>query len=416
MKKPLQDMVNTRMRPTGRVVSFASDQPRVSVPKRSRYLLWSVAVFSIAFLLLALSFLFGSARVDVFPKIQVVELNENLSASKSQENGGLLFDLVVISGEESKALTATEKKEVAEKASGTAVIFNSYNSTSQRLDVDTRLSGSNGKLYKTKTATTVPGMKTNGTPGSVEVPIYAVEAGVEYNSGPLDFQIVGFKGTPKYDKFKVRTKTDTEITGGFRGETLVLSETEKQSAADELKAKLEAELFKKATGQLPDGFILWPEAAIFTVDRIDQPLGTEKLTLTVAGTLYGLLFDKSEITKKIAEKKLVDYDGSDIYIENIHNLKFTLAPTGGDMTLKDLPTVSFNLSGSAEVVWRLDAEKFATDLAGQSKKDFISILSQYQNIDRAELSLRPVWQRTLPEEVEKIEVKVNYPEEPSDNP
>lgn len=373
-------------------------------------MLWSVAIFSAAFLLLALSFLFGQAKVEVYPKTEAITLNENFSAVKVSENDSLVFDLVVISGKESETVEANAERELSEKAAGTVVIFNSYSSASQRLDIDTRLSGSNGKLYKTQKQITVPGMKADGTPGSVEVPIYAAEAGEEYNAGPLDFQIVGFQGTPKYEKFKVRTKTETAITGGFIGTSLVATEADKQAAVNKLQTTLKEKLFKKAIGQIPDGFILFKDAAAFVVDKIDLPLGQTELLVTVEGTLYGLLFNEQELTKKIAEKKLAGYDGSEIYIHNIRDLDFTLAPVG-DVSLQEMTSISFNLSGSVPVVWKLDVEKFTAELRGRNRKDFVSILSQYQNIDHAELTLFPLWLRTIPDQPDKIEVRVNYPAE-----
>lgn len=404
-----QDIVNTRpIRRERRIESETVVYEKIPIHARSRYMLWAVAIASLAFLLLALSFFWASAEIQVFPKIEDTQLNENLSANKDTA-GELTFDLVVLSGEKSKELTASEEKELTTRASGSAIIFNAYSSAPQRLDIDTRLSGSNGKLYKTKTATTVPGMKTDGTPGSVEVEIYATEPGEEYNSGPLDFNIVGFKGTPKYEKFKVRSKPNTEISGGFRGVSMVASDADKQTAVGELKTALEEELFNKAKDQIPAGFILFRDAAYFRVNKVDMPLGQEELKLTLSGTLQGILLKEEELTKKIATKKITDYQEEDVFISNIRDLKFSLS-SPADTALTEAPIISFNLSGPAQIVWKLDEEKFKADLLGQPKKSFSAILSQYKNINRAELSLSPLWSRTLPEKLEKLDVVINYPE------
>src|SRR3989344_6062534 len=111
-----------------------------------------------------------------------------------------LWLVAIISGEESKVVQDTKTKDVIEKAKGTVLIYNNFSSVPQRLDIDTRLEGSNGKIYKTVKKIVVPGMRSSA-PGSVEVGIYAAAGGEEYNSGPLDFTIFGFKGTPKYSKF-----------------------------------------------------------------------------------------------------------------------------------------------------------------------------------------------------------------------
>src|SRR3989344_2917374 len=79
-----------------------------------RYGLWVVAGISILFFLFALSFFFAHASVLVTPKSVEVTFNENLSANKdSSISDGLSFDLVVISGEETKTIPATEAKDTS---------------------------------------------------------------------------------------------------------------------------------------------------------------------------------------------------------------------------------------------------------------------------------------------------------------
>src|SRR3989344_9506234 len=159
--------------------------------------LWGVALISVVFFLFALSFLFTKAEVTVNPKIEDLILNENLSATKDASSDNLPFEVVIIPGQEERIVAGGELKDVSLSAKGTAIIYTSYSSATQRLDINTRLEGSNGKIYKTEKTVVVPGMK-GAVPGSIEVGIYGAETGEEYNSGPLDFKIFGFKGTPKY--------------------------------------------------------------------------------------------------------------------------------------------------------------------------------------------------------------------------
>ena len=292
---------------------------------KSRYMLWSVALVSVVFCLFALSFLFSKAEILVNPKTEDVVLNENLSAGKDSSTNGLSFDLVVISGEENATVKTSGEKDVKETATGTIVIYNAFSSSSQVFSVDTRLEGSNGKIYKTQTKTTVPGMSKNGTPGSVEVKIYGAEAGQEYNSTPLDFKIFGFKGTPKYSKFYGRSKG--EITGGFKGKAPAVSDTDKVTAINDLTTTLQTKLLKKATDQIPSGFILFKDAVFLNIDNTNIPFTAKdnNLIITLKGTLYGLLFNEQKVTKKIAEDNINKYDGSDVFIPNIRDLTFKLA-------------------------------------------------------------------------------------------
>lgn len=385
--------------------------------KGARHTLWLMAIISLIFFLFAVSYLFSKATVTVNPKIEDVVLNENLSASRDGNTDILPFNLVVISGEENKIVETTLEKDISEKAEGVVVIYNAFSFSPQRLDIDTRLEGSNGKIYKTKTKTTVPGVSKTDTPGSVEVSIYAVEAGAEYNSIPLDFKILGFKGTPKYSKFYARSKG--EISGGLKGKFPSISETEKGSLVNELQAALLAKLFKKASDQTPGGFILFKNAAFLNIDdsRIDFTSAKDKmLPIQLKGTLYGLLFDEQKLTKKIAEDNIENYDGSAVYIPNIRDLTFSL-PTGQtgisgkeNTSFGDVKNINFNLSGTAKIVWKFDRDLLAPELLGKSKKDFSQILSQYPNIDSALLSISPIWVSSLPGKIKDIKIIVNYPE------
>ena len=374
---------------------------------RSRYMLWSVALISAVFCLFALSFLFSKAEILVNPKTEDVVLNENLSASKDSSTNGLSFDLVVISGEENATVKTSGEKDVKEMARGTIVIYNAFSFSPQAFSVDTRLEGSNGKIYKTQTKTTVPGMSKNGTPGSVEVKIYGAEAGQEYNSAPLDFKIFGFKGTPKYSKFYGRSKG--EIAGGFKGKAPAVSDTDKVTAINDLTTTLQTKLLKKAIDQIPSGFILFKDAVFLNIDNTNVPFTAKdnNLIITLKGTLYGLLLNEQKLTKKIAEDNIDKYDGSDVFLPNIRDLTFKLA-NQDNISSGDVKNIDFNLSGSAKIVWKLDVNKFTADLLGKSKKDFSQILSQYVNINSATLTISPIWKTSIPDQDKDIKVIVNY--------
>jgi len=379
---------------------------------KSRYMLWFVALVSVAFCFFAFSFLFSKAEIRVDPKIKDVVLNENLSASKDSNADGLSFDMMVIPDEESAIVKASGEKDVAIKAMGTVCIFNKFSSSSQKLSIDTRLEGSNGKIYKTQKEITVPGMNKSSTPVCpIEVGIYATEAGQEYNSSsPLDFSIFGFKGTSKYSKFIIRSKPGTEITGGFVGKAPDISDADKATVILSLKNSIQEKLLQKATDH-PSTVVLFKDAVFTNIDDSNVSLVLNKdssATLTLKGTLYGFLFDEQKLTKKIAENNIDKYDGSEIYIPNIRDLTFSLS-NKNNISFDNVKNIDFNLSGPAKIIWKLDVNKFTTDLLGKSKKGFNLLLSQYSNIDSATLTLSPFWKMSIPDKTKDIKIIVNYP-------
>jgi len=389
-------------------VKESREAPR-KIKDRPRSMLWFVAIISLVFFLFALSYLFSKATVTVNPKVQELVLDENLSASRDGSTEALSFDLVVISGEENKIVRATEEKDVSLKAEGVVVIYNAFSSASQLLSIDTRLEGSNGKIYKTKKQINVPGMAKDGIPGSVEVGIYASQADEGYNSAPLDFKIFGFKGTPKYSKFYARSKG--AITGGLKGKLLIISDSQKASVINEMKTNLQIQLFKKATDQIPSGFILFKDAVFLDTDPNSIDFTSSKdnlLPIKLKGTLYGILFDEQKLSKKIALDSIENYDDSGVYLPNIRDLTFSLSSKNNN-SFADVKNIEFNLSGPAKIVWRFDGDKLAGELLGKSKKDFNQILAQYSNVDSAESQLSPFWKMSFPNKIKNIKVIVNYP-------
>ena len=394
-------------------INVAEFRPEYARNKnRSRYFLWFIALLSLVFCFFAISLMLAKATVLVNPKIVNVNVNENLSATKDSNTSGLSFDLVVIPGQETETVQATGEKNVSTSATGTVVIFNSYSTSPQTLSVDTKLLGSNGETYKTQTKTIVPGMSKDGTPGQVQVGIYAAAPGQAYNSGPLDFTIMGFKGTAKYSKFIVRSETNTQISGGFVGLAPDIAPADEAIALSNLKDTLQKNLSMKAIAQIPDGYILYKDAVFLNTDdsnltSVYNPDGTA--TLTLSGTLYGVILNMQDLTQKIATDNIENYDGSDVYIPNIKNLVFSLS-TPADISLSTAQNINFTLTGPAQIVWKVDTNKFMSDLLGQPKNNFSQILSKYPNIDSATLTIIPVWKMSIPSQSKNVKVVVNYPQ------
>lgn len=382
-------------------VSYRNDRPK------NHRGIWVVATVAIVFFLFALSYFFARGEITLSPKIKEVNLNQNFSAVSGGVDDVLPFNMVAISGEEKQEVSAGEERQVSIPATGQVVIYNNFSQVPQKLDINTRLEGSNGKLYKTAKAVTVPGLA-GTTPGKVEVGVYGAEPGDSYNSKPLDFKIFGFKGTPKYEKFYARSTGD--LSGGFIGKSKVPTAEDRSKAEAELKDKLRADLWQKANNQIPEGFILFKDAVILDIDNGGAPTAETTAsgsTISIKGTLYGALFSVDKLSKKIVEDSIDLKEGEDVYISNLNDLTFKFSDL--NTTLKDVKTLNFSLSGVAKFVWRVDEKSLMQDLLGRKKKEFNQVLLKYPNIDSASLSLSPVWNRTLPSKEKDIKILVNYP-------
>lgn len=371
--------------------------------------LWFLALVAIVFLTFALSLFFSSAKVVIYPKEKELVLDTSFTAVKDGTNDSDLdFDTVSLVGEDSKNVATTTLEDSNISARGKAIIYNSFSTTAQKLAINTRLEGSNGKMYKTTVATVIPGMSKDKVPGLVEVDIYGAEAGVEYNSTPLDFKLFGFKGGPKYEKIYGRGKGD--IAGGFKGKVPVLTEEEKTKLRNELTTSLKSKLLKKVSDQLPAGFLLFKDGAFFDIDPNPSFVMGENNTvsMTMKGTINCVLFNEKYLTKFIAQKTLHDYQNEDVYIPNIQNIVFELTNKDA-INVVNSKNIDFSLKGNIKIVWKVDVDSMKSKFLGLDKKSFNNVLSKYPNIGSADLIVRPLWISSLPEKEKKITISVQYP-------
>lgn len=373
----------------------------------SKYVLWIIAIVCIGALLFAVSFLLVKAKVTIVPKSIDVVLDQQLSLNKDDKSSDLYFSLVSLEGEEKKNFESGEAKDVSIPAIGKVIIYNSYSKNSQNLDINTRLEASNGKIYKTDKKISVPGLSSDGNPGKIEVGIYASENGESYNSEPLDFKILGFKGNPKYNKIYARSVGS--ISGGFVGKINTLSDIEKAGAFSELEKSLKEKLSSRVEDQIPEGFLLYDKAIFF--DVLDESIGkasTEnEVEVSVKGKLYGFLVNEKVLTTKIAKNIIEKYKDEDLYIKDIQNLDFNI--TNAEGISEDIKNLSVKLAGNTKFIYKVDPQQVSADLLGKNKKYFNQIMSDYLNIESANLELFPPWMSVLPNKIEKINIVVNYP-------
>jgi len=312
---------------------------------------------------------FSSATVKVTPHQEFIDVDKELN---------LNFEIIQLEREESQSVTATEVVADGQKAKGQVVIYNTYSSNPQRLLIETRLETPDGKIYKTEKALVVPGN------GSVELTVYADKPGPEYNIGLTDFNIVGFKGTSRYEKIYGRSKT--EMTGGAKENSLVVSEKDIANAKNNLKQKIENYLKEKITQQKPAEYLLYENALkIDFTDSFSDPIFKEK------GKATGFLLKKDDLTKILTENK------EEISIVNLEKLDFNLISANATTS-----KITFSLKGKVHLVWDIDTDSLADSLIETKDKNYQYVFKKYPGIDRAEIIFKPVWWNWMPSDKSRI--------------
>lgn len=342
------------------------------------------------------------AKVEITPYQEIVKIDSRLVASaKVSEGGGLTFETVELDADDTKTVVATGFSSDGEKASGKITVYNKHGSGSLRLIANTRFETPEGKIYRIKNPVTVPGM------GSVDVTVYADDAGSSYNIGLTDFTVPGLKDTPMYSDIYARSKT--EITGGSNGNTRIIKSDDIEKARTEAKSSVSKLLAAAVIGKKPEGYIFYDKAMqVDYVESSNNPKPGDdpnKAIFKVKGVATGFLFSESALSGELVEdnkrssRRPIGGSG-DVYIANLEDLDFKLLSYDEEDS-----DMRFSITGDALVVWNVDENTIKDDLVKAKKEDYNDIFQKHTNIENVNIIISPSWWKRIPKDKSRIEIK-----------
>ncbi len=367
------------------------------------------AVILIVFGIVVWSTAFYSAFISIHLKHSKVALNNQEFHSAADTPDLVPYQIMSLSEQASVKITPTGEKRVTQKASGPIVVYNNFKTQPQILVKNTRFESADGKIYRIDRQIVIPGIKKvsgKDVPGSVEVTVYADEAGSDYNIGLTDFTIPGFKGSPQYQKFYGRSKA--AMKGGASGMIKTISDADREAAKTSLTKSLTDKLTAKAKTQKPKGTVLYPKAMFFTfIDSVDDnAASTEKdVSFTLKGELGVILFNEDELSRSIVKTNGEVTADEKIAIDKIESLDFEWKIPMSSVPDKTA-TLDFTLSGPANAVWVVDINSFKNKLAGTSNSGYPKIVSEFPGIEKVtKNSISPFWMNTYPKDTTKIYIE-----------
>ena len=382
-----------------------------------KYAIWIVVVAVVLFLLIFSSFIiFSGATITLTPRNQTVSVDDTFSAHKRalDKQAELPFDIMTIEEMAEKAVPATGSETIHQKSSGEIIVYNNYSVQTQKFVKNTRFETPDGKIYRVQKSISVPGKTGSGSsvaPGSVIATVYADEEGETFNIGLSDFTLPGLKGTPMFGGIYARSKTP--MAGGFSGVRKIISDTDRQAAEIELRKITQDKLTERVRQEKPEGFVLYDDgiATEFISDSKESgasAANANTVTMRMRAILRGVMFNESDLSQYIARKTVDNFDGGVVTIPDIASLRFVLL-NKEKLSLVDAQSISFGLSGPSRIVWSVDADSLKEKLAGTPKIDFQKIMGSFLNIERAEVSIKPFWKTSFPENSQKIKVEIVEP-------
>lgn len=297
---------------------------------------------------------------------------------------------------------ASGKKEIAAKAKGQIIIYNSHSSSPQSLVARTRFAAPDGKIFRLVQGVTVPGAKVEGgeiKPSSIEVQVIADKSGEAYNIGPVTrFTIPGFAGSPKFNTFYGESKDS--MTGGFIGEAAYPTDEDIKKSKAVSTSTLEESIKNLLIAQLTMEFKLIDGALEFKL--VKQTVNTEvdserKFSILSEADVSAVVFKEQDLFNMLLGKIHKDA-GSNFEVKD-YKLSY-----GVPQINLEKGQLSFPIDYQSMLAKKIDIELLKEKVAGKSESELKTIIFSVPGLVSAKISLWPFWVRAVTRNTSRINI------------
>lgn len=361
-----------------------------------------IAVLLVIVLSVGALFYFSSAKVEVTPNTVSVAVQSSFTANQS--SGALPYEIITAQKIATQSVKGSGTKTVTSSASGTITIYNTQ-TKAQPLVTNTRFATTAGLIFRIRAAVTIPGGST-AKPGSVTAKVYADQPGSSYNIAPTSFTVPGFAGTPQASA--VYARSTEAMTGGESGNVPVVDEALDAQTRNALMKALTPDLLASIQAQVPAGYTLVDGGTKTTFQELTPaPSGTTGMVdVKEQGTITAVVFQNAALAKAIATSVSgLGYQGEPLTLAPSSSLLLTAS----EMPSPDAASFSFQLSGTASLIYTVDSTRIAAAIAGKTRSAAEVALTNYPEVKRAIIILRPFWRQTFPQDPSSISVDVRNP-------
>ncbi len=374
--------------------AFKKTPPSYTAPVRMyRRIALFFTLATLVILAAALYFSLSKAEIFITPKKFKVNAEFNVTVEKVPlSENGVTGSAAEILTEDSLDYEIEGEGEIKEGIAEGEVIITNETAQNQTLVQTTRLLAEGGVLFHLSDREMVPAY------GSVKARIYADKPGETGDIGPTKFTIPGLSAALQR---KIYATSDKATSGGKK--TLkVASANDISKAKALLKEKIISAAKEQAAGSLNEktGLVFLSEV---TDEKVDAKAGDEKEKINVYMKIkvLAVIYDKEAIKKSADEKiKLVVPAERNLRSVLYDEIKFNLvrydAESGSAVLKVGVP---------AETVLKDDVDILNKDnLVGMKKSQAIDYLKNFDEIEDAQIKLRPFFLNRLPSIAERIKI------------
>ncbi len=368
--------------------------PRASEPFKFP---WKAALIALGILIVLTTvtfFLLPKATITVVLPAEPVSDTLLLAVQTETAEGAVKGSVVTSEQSSSTTITATGKKDIGSKATGTISITNKYRDGSGAGKDQTFATGtkatdvSTKKVFTLNNAVTVSRVTFNPNNGqpiydTKTVKVTAVEPGESYNIPKSSFTLAGALDNTVIESTEA-------FSGGLTKQITVLSQQDLDTAVATAKAEMEtkakADLAEKAKGLLilPDA--VWQTVKEQTTDKkVDEEAQSVNLTL------------KIEFASLAFEKKLVDDQFRAKLSSTLTETQELVFEDGKEPSITtkgitdDKTKLTIEVAGSGYMVEKIDKATIARSVKNKSVDSAKNSIIETYKADSVEVSISPSW-------------------------
>ena len=364
-----------------------------------------VAVFA-AFIMLVLAYVFlPTAKVTLLAKAQKTPVNVEFTLDSTVKESDFSQGLVAanqltVTKDLSAQYTATGKKDVGTKATGSVKISNATSSNPVSLPAGATLTAS-GKTFSLNQGVTVPGATVSGgiVPGTINTQITATQNGDSYNLSGATFSVSS--GGP------VLTATGSTSDGTTKI-AVVVTQADIDKAQKEMIDSASQNAKQDVESKSSSDERFFPETFTSTVSGLtaSAPVDSESSGGTVSAKVkYSeLSASNTDLDKLFTEQIKTQIPGSNqLYQSGWKDAKYSAKPSSSEKA--EVKAISNAFYGQA-----IDIKQVARDLSGKAKKDATDIVTpKYPQVTGVQVESSPALAPNIPFFANRItvEIKVN---------
>lgn len=393
------------------ILADTKEKPKMSFKK------WAFIAggFLLIFILGYFYFSFQKAKIEIWPKTELLSSNDEITADKSIseidfENKKIPAEIFEIEKELWQDFPATGDTQNSAKASGTIKIYNKLNPPSAfTLKTGTHFLSDSGKYFVTSEKITIPaGTLKSGkiTPGSVSIKVVAEDAGKDYNIEASKFSIPKLVGTDYY--YSIYAESTDSMTGGFLSDVKKVTDLDLSNAKKELSEKVLSEVEISLRQKIPSDYVVFGDAILKEVAETFSPVKSgavvDNFSYQAKVKAKALAFKRQDI-EKFAKNSINSQSPEKSILEKSFKLDFN--PESVDM---DSGKIVLASDTSCRVYQPIEIDDLNQLLAQKNKLEVKDIIfSRLPNqVERLDVTFWPFWTQKVPTNKDKINIELKF--------